>query len=207
MVNFERGSAVIGFDQLPLSGGVRFRARLGAGTASWESFTDALTHDGSFRERLTRALASSPFDAFFWECNAVSASAASRPFEMVLMDAPALGRMTPSSAAFAEYLGREAPESIRSFDNLGGDARRVVPTPLVGDEAYPHLAAFVRNAPTEQVDALWLATGRAVSEWLASKAAPMWLSTSGLGVAWVHVRLDSRPKYYRHRPFRSPPPA
>lgn len=197
---------MIGFDQLPLSGGVRFRARLGAGTASWTSFAEALTNDGSFRQRLTQVLASSPFAAFFWECNAVSAAAASRPFEMVLMDAPALGRMSPSSAAFSEHLGRESSDSVRTFDNLGGDARLVVPTPLVGDEAYPHLAAFVREAPAEQIDALWEATGRAASEWLASKPAPMWLSTSGLGVAWVHVRLDSRPKYYTHRPFRAPPP-
>lgn len=197
---------MIGFDQLPLPGGVRFRARLGAGTASWASVVEALASDGSFRERLTRVLASSRFDAFFWECNAVSAAATHRPFEMVLMDAPALGRMSPSSAAFSEHLGRESSDSVRTFDNLGGDARLVVPTPLVGDEAYPHLAAFVREAPAEQVDALWEATGRAASEWLASKAAPMWLSTSGLGVAWVHVRLDSRPKYYTHRPFRAPPP-
>ena len=196
---------MIEFDQLPLSGGVRFRARLGSGTASWAAFVEGLTNDASFRERLTQDLASAPFDAFFWECNAVSATAVQRPFEMVVMDAPALGRMTPSSAAFSEHLGREAPESIRSFDNLSGDARLVVPTPLVGDEAYPHLAAFVRNAPAEQIDALWQATGLAVSEWLASKATPMWLSTSGLGVAWVHVRLDSRPKYYTHHPYRLNP--
>ncbi|MGI9175867.1 MAG: DUF6940 family protein [Rhodothermales bacterium] len=24
----------------------------------------------------------------------------------------------------------------------------------------------------------------------------MWLSTAGGGVSWLHVRLDSRPKYY-----------
>jgi hypothetical protein len=30
---------------------------------------------------------------------------------------------------------------------------------------------------------------------------PVWLSTAGAGVAWLHVRLDDRPKYYSHRPY------
>ena len=31
---------------------------------------------------------------------------------------------------------------------------------------------------------------------------PLWLSTSGAGVAWLHVRLDDRPKYIQHAPYR-----
>ena len=198
---------VIDFDASPLTAGIRFRARDGAAAAPWSAVIDALTRDASFRKGLTERLASSPFAAFFWECNSVSVATMTRPFEMVLIDGPALTRMAPNTAAFAQHLGRDAPDSIRTFENLGGDAMLVVPTALAEDDAYPHLAAFVRNAPAEQVDALWQRTGEAVSERLASTDAPMWLSTSGLGVAWVHVRLDSRPKYYTHRPFRDPPPA
>ena len=32
-------------------------------------------------------------------------------------------------------------------------------------------------------------------------AAPV-VSTSGLGVAWLHLRIDTRPKYYNVRPSR-----
>ena len=31
---------------------------------------------------------------------------------------------------------------------------------------------------------------------------PIWLSTAGMGVPWLHVRLDSRPKYYAFGPYR-----
>ena len=31
---------------------------------------------------------------------------------------------------------------------------------------------------------------------------PIWFSTSGSGVAWLHFRLDSRPKYYTYKPFK-----
>jgi len=34
---------------------------------------------------------------------------------------------------------------------------------------------------------------------------PLWISTAGMGVNWLHVRLDSRPKYYRHAPYKTPP--
>lgn len=33
---------------------------------------------------------------------------------------------------------------------------------------------------------------------------PLWVSTSGLGVSWLHVRLDSRPKYYTYAPYKQP---
>jgi hypothetical protein len=29
-----------------------------------------------------------------------------------------------------------------------------------------------------------------------------WLSTSGLGVSWLHMRLDSTPKYYNWQPYK-----
>lgn len=34
---------------------------------------------------------------------------------------------------------------------------------------------------------------------------PVWISTSGLGVPWLHVRIDDRPKYYQHAPYRTWP--
>ena len=33
-------------------------------------------------------------------------------------------------------------------------------------------------------------------------AKPVWLSTAGAGVSWLHVRLDDRPKYYGYAPYR-----
>lgn len=37
---------------------------------------------------------------------------------------------------------------------------------------------------------------------LEKKDVPIWLSTSGLGVYWLHVRLDTRPKYYNHDEYK-----
>lgn len=34
-------------------------------------------------------------------------------------------------------------------------------------------------------------------------AKPVWLSTAGAGVPWLHVRLDDHPKYYGYALYRS----
>jgi hypothetical protein len=62
------------------------------------------------------------------------------------------------------------------------------------------LAAFIRRAPRTQVHDLWRVVGATMEGQLS--AMPVWLSTAGMGVSWLHIRLDSRPKYYGFRPYR-----
>ena len=64
----------------------------------------------------------------------------------------------------------------------------------------PHFATFLKNAPAEQIDALWRETARQARKMVGE--SPRWLSTAGLGVSWVHLRLDTRPKYYRFEPYK-----
>jgi hypothetical protein len=111
----------------------------------------------------------------------------------VAIEAPSLAR-TADPSAFAEYL----TSSINTFKNLGGDTILIAPSPT---GSYPHFAAFLRTAPAGQVDELFRAIGNAVADW--EGAGPPWVSTAGMGVPWLHVRIDTRPKYYRHAPYRS----
>jgi hypothetical protein len=54
-----------------------------------------------------------------------------------------------------------------------------------------------------QQRALWQSVGEAMSRRIGAR--PVWLSTAGAGVAWLHVRLDDRPKYYGYAPYRAEP--
>jgi hypothetical protein len=65
----------------------------------------------------------------------------------------------------------------------------------------PAWQAFVRNAPEAQKHALWSIVGKVMEEELGP--APIWLSTAGAGVSWLHVRIDRKPKYYGHAPYRA----
>lgn len=157
--------------------------------------------DEVFRDFFVGLLANAPFTAYFWETPPVTDSSVNQPFEFVLLDSPGLVNVSPDSMAFADYFNRDCvSEGIVSFPNLGKDALLVVPCPGEPRSAYGHLAAFIRQASRAQIQALWQQVGRCVEQCINER--PTWLSTAGLGVYWLHVRLDAYPKYYSFHPYR-----
>ncbi len=177
----------------------RFTVARGAEPATCADVLRAWRGAPAFRSWFNALLADVPFSAFRWETPVITISTISRQFEFVVLDAPGLAR-SPDRAAFAEHF-RTVPEAQAvAFTNLSGDAMLVVPCPLAAASAYGHLAAFVRSAPEPQHDAFWQTVGDAMDRRVSTK--PVWLSTAGAGVSWLHVRLDDRPKYYGHAPYR-----
>ncbi len=182
---------------------MRFRPTDESGCLSYARVVELWQESADFRTVFTRTLAEAPFEAYRWETPAYSDDLASREFEFVLVDAPAFRSRQTDRESFAEHFtDSEVDASVVTFRNLRGDATLVVPSPRADDSAYGDLAAFVRGAPAEQVDALWQVVGREMSRRRGDE--PVWLSTAGGGVAWLHVRLDSRPKYYAHAPYKTP---
>ena len=159
-------------------------------------------HDEAFRSRLVSVLSDSPFSAYRWETPPITNDTVNRHFEFVLLNSPGLAH-TPHAQAYADHFTNDnVTEGIVTFENLGKDAMLVVPSPRGPDSTYCHLAAFIRGAPDSQKQALWRIVGRTVQQTLTDR--PLWVSTAGGGVAWLHVRLDSLPKYYRHAPYKTP---
>ncbi|NNE90556.1 MAG: hypothetical protein HKN23_02820 [Verrucomicrobiales bacterium] len=166
---------------------------------------DLLANDPEFRDFLNQALAESPNAGFFWETPAVSTGTLRDPFQFVLVDGPILLSLSPDPAPFSRQFDTlPETESVAAFPNLSGDAFLIAPAPVSNDLlAYTHLGAFVRNAPAGQIDEFWKTIGQAIQARISE--TPIWLSTAGLGVSWLHTRIDTRPKYYRHRPFMADP--
>ncbi len=179
----------------------KLRLLVDGNVLSYAAVIENWRRDDAFNAYFSDLLAAAPFAAFFWETPPVTAYTATRVFECVLVDSPALARLAAEPAAFARPFAAEPEEEVVAFDNLGGDAWLVAPRPTAEAAGYPHLAAFLRSAPAAQKSALWRRTGEALFRLLSEH--PLWVSTSGLGVAWLHVRLDTRPKYYVHKPYRS----
>lgn len=157
--------------------------------------------DAAFVTFFTGLLADAPFDAYFWEMPPVTRATAEQDFAFVLVESPALTGMKPDPGAFAGLLEAADPRAeVVAFANLGGDAYLIAPCPGAQRAAYPHLAAFARTAPSTQQRAFWRLVGSSLADRLSDR--PLWLSTSGLGVAWLHARIDSYPKYYTYAPYR-----
>jgi len=151
-----------------------------------------------FREKLINTLQNCEFDSFFWEVKPFNKKSLSDKFEFVLVEGGNLKNIESDNTPFIKYFNTE--EQVVSFDNLGKDAYLIVPTPQSTTCNYAHFASFLRTANRQQIHRFFIKISEAYQARISD--APMWLSTAGLGVHWLHVRFDSRPKYYRFKPYK-----
>jgi hypothetical protein len=150
------------------------------------------------------------FTAFFFETTPLlGMEGLHLPFECVLIDAgDTFSRRGVSSQLFDEHLysGR-GTTIVKSFFNLGKDALLVVPCHAKGARAsaYGTLATFLREAPGEQVRELWRVVAERVLKVLDEcPGMHLWVNTDGRAVPWLHLRIDTAPKYIKHQPYHHP---
>jgi hypothetical protein len=142
-------------------------------------------------------------------------------------------RNGPDESAFAEHFAStcQAFQVGCIFESLGRDAILVSPKPkkyqrqqlpadlIASKEATTastnpsHLLSYLRTAPMSELHELWKLVGETWLETMQSRKGqrrrdddddPVWLSTSGMGIAYLHFRLDRRPKYYTYDPYKTP---
>mmetsp|Transcript_16336 Transcript_16336/g.23719 ORF Transcript_16336/g.23719 Transcript_16336/m.23719 type:complete len:216 (-) Transcript_16336:5155-5802(-) len=161
------------------------------------------------------------FKGVFFETKGVTCESSKREFfSFVVLKSPALARISrPDPDSFAEHFARARraspglPPVAITFENLGRDALLISPMPLAERREYsgyfgsgrsPEYAhfPFLTSAPAPDVsELLRLMAASYLNRLITRGTRNVWLNTSGLGVSWLHVRLDSSPKYYQYRPF------
>lgn len=166
---------------------------------TFRNWTTLVNTSEDFILFFTDTLNKSNFSAFFWEVKPVSIMTWDTPFEFVLINSNLLSKKNADIRSFDEYLNIN--ESIVSFKNLRGDASLVVPNQLKEKACYAHLAIFLRDAPEQQIIDLWKKVANEFESKINDK--PIWLNTAGLGVPWLHIRIDTRPKYYKFQRYKS----
>ena len=179
--------------------GRKLRLQESGSALSFRDLFRLLENDDEFTGWYTNLVADNEHEAFYWEHPPLTIENLDQDAEFVVVDAAMLARLRSDPAPFASQFDDQPQGDVITFPNLGGDALLIVPRPIVAIEAYPHLGAFLRLAPAAQIRSLWQQTARTVRDNLTAK--PKWLSTAGLGVAWLHIRLDTRPKYYSYVPY------
>ena len=152
-----------------------------------------------FRRYFNSLLERIEFEGYFWEVRPIRLRDLDEAFEFVLVKNMTLPRLSVDTISFSKYFHNN--QEIVSFWNLRGDAKLVVPTPKGDADHYTHIGEFVRRGPSAQREKLWQKVGEEYRSLLNNKT-PLWLSTSGLVVAWLHIRMDKRPKYYTYKPYK-----
>jgi len=158
----------------------------------WETDTD-------FTNFYVQALKDFGFQAFFWEHPGLTQKTIERSYECILQKSKTLDRGTINEKAFEDYI--HTADVAVDFLNLGKSARLVIPTKKSEAEIYKHFGSFIFNAENDQIQALFNRIGTIVQQEIKEK--PMiWLNTAGMGVIWLHVRMDTKPKYYKTKNYK-----
>lgn len=166
---------------------------------SHRQFLNLMQSSAPFRNFYNDLLAASDFDAFLWENKPMSTANMNQAYECTLLNNTFLANQSPDEHTFRQYF--DTNKQVVTFPNLGKDAQLIAPCPRQDPSAYTHIGTFVRHADTYQIDDFWQVTAEQMLNAICDE--PKWLSTNGLGVFWLHVRIDSRPKYYQTDEYRS----
>ena len=159
---------------------------------------DNWINNNEFREFYNNILVENEYKGYHWENIPITKTDQGEDYEFVLIKNERLEQLNPEKETFKEYFNGK--DKIVCFPNIRGDAMLIVPTPMSEAKNYTHIGRFVRNGPEDQIDELWKVMGEAYKESIGEERK--WLSTAGLGVYWLHIRIDTKPKYYRYGPYR-----
>ncbi|WNE40485.1 MAG: hypothetical protein GBAus27B_000552 [Mycoplasmataceae bacterium] len=177
---------------------------------NYRDFLDNLiSEDKEFLEEFLNSLndATKELSNYFWECVPVSQETIDKRFEFVVTKSVALENNEKNKkqefSTFREHLKDAKNKDAVSFCNLGKDALLIVPTPKKNRQKhinYKNISQFVTNSnkfPEQQVN-FWKEVALNFDHSLGrfKKNTPLWLSTDGTGVNYLHVRIDLSPKYY-----------
>jgi hypothetical protein len=177
---------------------------------TYRKFLEILSDgDNELLGLLKTAIVSPGFDAVFWECRPIRGNeASSAQFEFVVINSPELASRHVDGSSFEKKFKEQnvGSQSAISFQNLGKDATLIVPSPPSGraHQHMTHLASFLKTTDSEHQLQFWMLVGEEMQKTLARSngVQPFWLSTSGLGVSWLHVRIDNFPKYYNWEEYK-----
>lgn len=177
----------------------RYKIKAADHFLSFVEVVNAWGQKQSFREFYTKLLSELPFSAVYWEHPPVTTiTIETLNYEFSVRPASRLANFKADPSRYQAYF---TEASIVSFLSLGKDCQLVVPGPHDKATDYTHLLTFLRTASAEQKGAFW----QAISQQLQGRlsANPLYLSTHGMGVPWLHVRLDEQPKYYGDEKYKS----
>jgi hypothetical protein len=167
---------------------------------SWKDAMEELSSSTNYQaaDALNASIKAIELNAVFMELPPVNIiTQNTTQFEAYITNAPELHGINPDYETFSEHMLNSQPGNAVNFYNLGRDAMLIAPTIGENGNGFAHLKTFVTYASKNQQHKFWkLVANQALSLLKDLDHQPLWVSTSGMGVSWLHCRFDIRPKYY-----------
>ena len=132
---------------------------------------------------------------FLWRTSVINSKVNKKYKEEFLEDIRLESHTRQDLQTFKEHFKKNNKYAI-SFPNLSKDTVLVVPQPRQGKQ-FTNLYYFMKNASVVQQKELWKLVVKEVRKML-QKHENIWVSSQGLGIDYLHVRICSFPKYYEN---------
>ncbi|HHH49514.1 MAG TPA: hypothetical protein ENK52_00890 [Saprospiraceae bacterium] len=173
---------------------LRFRIKREESYLSFLEIFELWEHSVEFIRFYVSFLNSVDYLAYYWEHPALSNLYLNKRYECILQRSQPLDHLPINERAFSKYILKE--DEVVDFMNLGKNARLIVPSKKSKQDIYNHLGKFLQLAKEDQIISLFHRIGHLIKKEIDIKKI-IWLNTAGLGVIWLHIRLDTKPKYYK----------
>ncbi|MCH2085483.1 MAG: hypothetical protein MK226_24080 [Saprospiraceae bacterium] len=180
---------------------VRFRLKNGEKFLTFKDVFELWTNNPKFVKFYKDQLIKLDYEAFYWEHPAIKKEFLEKKYECILQRSRPLEHLPINESAFKDFIHKN--ELVTDFLNMGKNAILVVPTKKIDKEIYNHMGKFIRLAEQEQIIEVFKRVGKSILEEIENQKL-IWLNTAGLGVVWLHIRMDTRPKYYKTTRYKEP---
>ena len=158
------------------------------------TFFTLLASNETFRNEIIQIFVASKFNNAFWEFPAYCTSSAQNIAEFVLVETSGFGKADSSS--FKEYLANKEDNQTVMFKNLSGDTNLItINSSNTKNQTFCHIMEFMKNSTYENKHKLLKKIGEEMLNH-TNGTNPVYLSTHGHGVPWLHIRICVKPKYY-----------
>jgi len=145
---------------------------------------DLLQNSKKFRSMCTSVLQSVPYPEYVWYLCKIEKGCETKPFKFIVKQTILDCKEDPET-----FGAKKFKNSMNIISNLSKNALLLVPK-YIKKGCYTSIANFMRNGPDNQVDDFW----KALAE-IMTYPINAWISTHGHGVCYLHLRIDSKPKY------------
>ena len=138
-------------------------------------------------------------NSFFWETKPITNEKSI--FKQKFIQNEYLNNLKQNYSPFQNEINKSKNKYVTSFYNLSGDTLLIVPIPKKGKN-FATLKNFIDNASKTQQEYLWKEVSKQIKKLLKkNKGKPLWVSTHGTGVHYLHIRICNKPKYYLTKSF------
>ena len=164
---------------------------------TYKRLFDVIQFSARTTEQFIEIFKQCPFEQYYFEVKPINIkNINTTQFEFVLYAATGLFNKAKYDK-FEEYGINQSNNRIKHFMNPSKNTLLIVPTynKKCDIHTYAHIANFMRYGNNKQQHNLLKKMFKYYEKELNKTTNQLWLSTSGKGVPWLHIRIDQIPKY------------